>query len=287
MIFWYFLVIVGFIWILFATVTDIKTREVPNWLNYSLVVIGLGTRAIYSFITKDFDYILYGLIGFGIFFLIGNIMYYTKQWGGGDSKLLMGLGAMFGNYHGDILLGLQLNLPFLAVLVINIFIGGAVYGILYSVFLAVKNREKFLVELKKKKFNILFYALIAEVIIAVVLYFVFDKVLYWFLFELLVLMFVLIVLLYFMRIVEDVSMYKTVNVNKLTEGDWLVNNVFKRKKLICKTRNVGLTLSDIIILKKNKIKSVLIKEGIPFVPGFLIGFILTFVLGDLLLTLIF
>ena len=89
-------------------------------------------------------------------------------------------------------------------------------------------------------------------------------------------------LLYLIIIIEDVSLYKFIQTNKLTEGDWLVNDIIKNNKIICKARNIGLTRQDILNLKKNKIKKVLIKEGIPFVPGFLFGFILTIVFGDLL-----
>ena len=53
MVFWIFLVIVGFIGLIFATITDIKKREVPDWLNYSLIAIGLGARGIYSLLTED------------------------------------------------------------------------------------------------------------------------------------------------------------------------------------------------------------------------------------------
>ena len=89
----YILITAGLIGLLIATMTDIKTREVPDWLSYSLIVIGLGVRLIYSLFEWNFSYVLFGFIGFGIFFLIALFMYYTKQWGGGDSKLLMGLGA--------------------------------------------------------------------------------------------------------------------------------------------------------------------------------------------------
>ncbi len=286
MIFWYFLVVVAFIWILFATITDLKTREVPNWLNYSLIAIGLGTRTIYSFITKDFSYILYGLIGFGIFLIVGNIMYYTKQWGGGDSKLLMGLGAVFGNYNGKLLFDLELDLPFLAILVINILICGAIYGVFYSGLLALKNKNKFLINLKNRDFSYIKYFLIFSISFAFVAYFLFDRQIYTLLIVLLFVMFLLIVLLYFMKIVEYILMYKLINVNKVTEGDWLIQDVIKNNKVICRQRNIGLTTKDIATLKKNNIKNVLIKEGIPFVPGFLFGFLLTFTFGDIFLTLI-
>ena len=75
-------------------------------------------------------------------------------------------------------------------------------------------------------------------------------------------------------------MQKKILVEKLTEGDWLVENVYKSNRLICKAKNIGLEKKDIINLKKNKIKYVLIKQGMPFVPAFLFGFIFTILFRD-------
>ena len=42
------LIVIGIIGILIAAISDIKTREIPDWLNYSLIALGLGIRIIYS-----------------------------------------------------------------------------------------------------------------------------------------------------------------------------------------------------------------------------------------------
>ena len=44
--------------LLIGSFTDIKTREVPDWLNFSLIPLGLGIRLIYSLITSDYSYII-------------------------------------------------------------------------------------------------------------------------------------------------------------------------------------------------------------------------------------
>ncbi len=33
----YFLIVIAFIWILFAVVQDLRKREVANWVNFSLL----------------------------------------------------------------------------------------------------------------------------------------------------------------------------------------------------------------------------------------------------------
>ena len=283
MLFPYFLVIVALIALLFATVTDIKTREVPDWLNYGLVIVGLGSRFIYSLISHNYNYVLYGFIGFISFFILANIMYHTKQWGGGDSKLLMGLGAMFGNFDNLDILNVDYKFPFLAVLIINIFIAGTIYGIIYSLFLAIKNHNDFRKEIKKRSFKhikILFLVVLLLIILSV---FILDGSILYLIIGLFSAIFFAYIILFFMKIVEDVSLYKEISIDKLTEGDWLVKDIIINKKTICKARNIGISKKDIALLKKNKVKKILVKEGMPFVPAFLLGFLITIFIGDLFL----
>ncbi len=282
MLFWYFLLVIAFIALVFASIVDIKTREVPNWLSYSLIIIGLGSRLIYSLILSDFSFILYGLLGLAVFFVFANFMYYTKQWGGGDGKLLMGLGAMFGSYNSIEIFNIEYHLPFLASLLINILISGTVYGIIYSLFLGLKNKEKFLKELKKRDLKGIKIISLLIAVLLIISFFIFDGYFYNIFFIMLIVILSAYILLFIMRVIEDSSLYKVIKVSRLTEGDWLAGDVTVKRKLICKARNIGLTKEDIKLLKKNNIKEVLVKEGIPFVPGFLIGFLATIFLGDLI-----
>ena len=71
---------------------------------------------------------------------------------------------------------------------------------------------------------------------------------------------------------------------ELVEGDWVAKNYYdKNRKLICSKRDPGLTYKQIQRLKKNNIKKVLVKEGIPFVPAFFFGFLLTIFFSDYVL----
>ncbi|MEK6948207.1 MAG: A24 family peptidase [Nanoarchaeota archaeon] len=320
---WYFLIVVALIYLIFASITDIKTREVPNWLNYSLIAIGLGSRAIYSIITNDRSYLLYGLIGLGIFFIIANVMYYAKQWGGGDAKLLMGMGAMFGNYGGIKYLTPVFDLPFIIVLIINILVAGALWGIIYSTHLAIKNKKEFIKNIKENAHKTFIYLIIIGIIVIITSLLITNE------FKFLILMLGITLSLLpstyiFFKAVEKSSMYKKMNIDRLTEGDWLAEDVKKGNKIICssiknkneyqisdnkkkinkffkrikylpfkkqllsfilkrteKSVNYGLTKNDIKRLRDNKIKYVIIKDGLPFVPGFLIGFLFTIIYGSI------
>ncbi len=274
----YFFLVISLLWLIFATVTDIKKREVPDWLSYSLIGIGLGTRLIYSLMYNEYSFILYGLAGLFICLLFGNLMYYTKQWGGGDAKLLMGLGALFADYR---IIYASFNIPFLLILIINIFFAGSIYGIIYSAYLAIKNKDKFMKKWRERKQHGLLLAGAFGILMAIVSYFLFDG--FYQIFGIVsgLLFIVLYFLIIFIKIVEDTCMYKQRSLDKLIEGDWLVKDVLIKGKLIVKVRGLGLTKKDIQILKKYKVKSLLIKDGIPFVPGFLIGLIITIIIGSL------
>ncbi|MBW2999427.1 prepilin peptidase, partial [Candidatus Woesearchaeota archaeon] len=115
--------IIVLIALIIGSYVDIKTREVPDWLNFGLIFTGFGIRLIASFATFDWSYIIEGVFGFVLFFILAYLMFYTGQWGGGDSKMLMGLGA---------LLGLRFELHHFTIsFLINIFLIGAFYGLVW------------------------------------------------------------------------------------------------------------------------------------------------------------
>ena len=48
-----FLAIIAIIWLIFASISDIKTHEVPNWLTYSLIIIGFSSALLKSILFKN------------------------------------------------------------------------------------------------------------------------------------------------------------------------------------------------------------------------------------------
>src|SRR3989338_11110508 len=103
--------------------TDIKTREVPDWLNYGLIVIGIALNLLFSIIYWNLDYIINSIAGFIVFLLLALLMFYAGQWGGGDSKMIMALGALIG-------FNLRIDSLFLA-FIVNAMIAGGIYGLLW------------------------------------------------------------------------------------------------------------------------------------------------------------
>ncbi|MBU2615578.1 MAG: hypothetical protein KKC19_00575 [Nanoarchaeota archaeon] len=71
-------------------------------------------------------------------------------------------------------------------------------------------------------------------------------------------------------------MRKSVSVSNLTEGDWLYKDVQIGKKVIS-AKWEGLSMDDIKKIRKNY-KSVIIRQGIPFTPVFLISLLVLILL---------
>ncbi len=256
---YYFLFALTLAWTFFATIQDLKKREVANWLNFSLIFFALAYRAFYAFFVKEYEFFLFGLIGFILFFLIANALYYSNAFAGGDAKLLMAYGAVlpFSSY----LSLMSLSISFLLIL----FFFGAIYSIFYSFKIIAENKEKFKLEFRKyfNKYKNVSLISIFSLILFLIISFVN-------LFFLSLMLLSLIPLAYVYTKALDKCMIKLTEAKNLTEGDWLVHNVKIGRKIIKKTVH-GLSLGDIKILKKYK-KKVLIKQGIPFVPAFLIAF---------------
>lgn len=275
------LVVLGFVALVFASVNDVRTREVPDWLSYGLIVSGFGVRVFHSLVFSDIWYLLYGLIGFGVMLVIGLVMYYAKQWGGGDAKLVMGLGVAFASVFE--------GFSFLVGFWMNVLIFGALYGLAWSVYLALRNRKAFVKSLSRllhERGNMRFVSL-ALVFAVVVSIFLIHVDYIKFAVSLAALSFIgYSYVSVFVRAVEDSCMYKWVPVSMLTEGDWVAKPVYVKGKLVCGPKDLGLEKHQIAVLKKGEVKKVFVKEGIPFVPSFLISAVVTFIFGNVLLRII-
>ena len=261
-----FLIVMALIWIVFATVQDIKHREVANWLNFSLIIFALAFRFFYSLFHLDsFGFFYQGLIGFGIFLVLGNLFYYMRLFAGGDAKLFIALGAVL-----PFSTVFMTNIRFLFSYIILLLVVGSVYGFIYGSVLAVIHREKFAKRFKKefmssKKLYLLF-------LVFAVFWSVFVLVIGEFLFLIVGIIFFLFPLMYdYARALENAALLNEVPVKKLSEGDWLNVGVKVGKKFI-RPNWEGLQKDEIKSLQNSRIKKVWIKQGIPFVPAFLISF---------------
>jgi len=264
-----FLFVLALIWIIFATVQDIRKREVANWLSFSLIIFALGFRFFYSlFSDTGFDFFYQGLIGFGIFLILGNLLYYGKMFAGGDAKLMIALGAVlpFSVIFNE-------NLKIFVLFFVLFLLVGAVYSILASVYLSLKSFKRFKREFSKqfrknKKLSLL-VIFVALVLVAFGfldnLFFILGSI-----------VFVLPYLYVYVKSVDEACMVKRVMTSKLTEGDWLYKDLKVGKRTI-KAKWDGLSKAEIKLIQR-KLNFVTIRNGIPFTPVFLISFVVLFYL---------
>lgn len=261
------LISITFLVLLIASYTDLKTREVPDWLNYSLIVAALGIRAIFA-TEFGWNMLLSGLLGFAACFLLAHFFYYTNQWGGGDSKLFMGMGAIIGiTYPLD-----KTSFTLLFFLVALLFLG-ALYGIIWMLILAIKKRTQFLPKFKAriKKFSKLHASMILLTFLFLALTFAHSYFWPLILFPLLA-----FYLFLFVNVIEEHCFIKRIPPHKLTEGDWLAEHIaIAGQTIILKKTIEKNDLKKLQELERQgKLPQVSIKEGIPFVPSFFFAYVL-------------
>jgi Flp pilus assembly protein protease CpaA len=277
-------IIIAFVALIIASITDLKSREVPDYISYGLIFIAFAISIFDSVLTWSYIPFVISMIGFIVGLIVAYGMFYLGQWGGGDSKLIMGLGALIG-FNVFSIFGK--NNFWLLILIASIVFCGAIYGLVWSIFLAIKNRKTFKKHLRmwlhKRELQMarrIMLILIVAMIIAI-LTIVPDE------FRILLLTFVIMLYMIFyiwlfVKVIEETCMIKVIPIHKLTEGDWIVKDIYIDKKYITGPKDLGVSREQIELLKKyskkGKIKTIAIKEGIPFIPAFLIAFIVTIVM---------
>ena len=274
------LIIIAIVWLIFASISDLKSREVPDWVSFSLIIIAIAFILIQAISQKDYKVLISPLI-FGIIFtIIALLMYYTKQWGGGDTKLLIPLGIIFSTYPELNYFNPILNFPFPMILLINIFVIGTLYSLFYSFYLAIKHKERFIKEFKKNEFKKakIIAVILALSLVIITIYLPYPRNILSLLLSLIIL--ITPYLIAFVKSVEKGCMFEKISVNKITEGDWVAENIYNNKKLILSKHNLGVTKKQIEVIKKLK-KDVLVKNGLPFIPSFLIAVIVSLIFGSL------
>ncbi len=163
----------------------------------------------------------------------------------------------------------EINIVLFVLFLFLFFFSGAVYSLFSSSYLVARNfkkfKKEFFVQSKKNKKLILGTCFLA---ILIALGGFFDSIL----FCLSIFVFVLPYLYVSAKAIDECCMIKKVSPNKITEGDWLYQDVKLNGKTIKKSWD-GLSKEEIRLLKKHK-KKVLIRYGVPFSPSFLLAFII-------------
>ncbi len=86
--------VLGAVLLSIATITDIRTREVPDWLSYGFILIGLVINTVFSLVFTDVSFILFSVTMSCFSFITMYILWRFGIFGGGDVKLLTALSSV-------------------------------------------------------------------------------------------------------------------------------------------------------------------------------------------------
>ena len=231
------LVIIVVLALFISSIIDFKTREIPDKLSIGLIVAAVILKVLHAYEISNFSILISSFIGFLIFLGISLIMYYTRQWGGGDAKLFMAIGIALPYYPEELtIFNPNLDVNFLFIIAFNVLIFGFLYGIGYMAYLMFKNKNK-LSKLRLKVRKLYFLLPLSIVILS--LFFQYEL-------RLLLLILAFLVLIYpylfgVIKFVEKEIMTYKLKVNKLTEGDWILNDIFYKGKKIYSRKSPGVT----------------------------------------------
>jgi len=252
-----------------ASYFDLKTGEIPDKFTVGLVVVALVMRAVLSGFLGDFMYLVDGAIVGAIFFAFGALLFYTGGWGGGDAKLIAGVGASVGGLLAPSIIDSSLRMfPdfmgfFMAFALVSI-----PYSIGYALILSFRSPQVFSLCWHRIKTNWLILSL--AVIASISLIIVFHPYKFILLFTLLSPP-IFYLLLIFVKSVEELAMRKKISLSELKEGDMVAEDlVISGRKFASKRDMDGISKEALkkILSSKKAPRTVIIKWGIRFAPAF-------------------
>jgi len=268
-----FLIVAAVFWMVIASIQDFKKREVENWWNFGMILFVLAFRAFLSVERWDYMYFVWGLAGLAIGFALANGFYYARIFAAGDAKLLVALMGVL-----PLSLDWRINLSLMAAFFILFLIVGAIYGAVYSIVLVLMNCKSFAEEFirgfaKNMKPTI---AIELTCLLALIGFLLFE--LYVGAALVILVMFVPLLIIY-AKSIEDSCMNESIDVKNLTIGDWIIKPVKIEGGKTIKPNWEGLNEEELNAIQTIcKGQKVLVKQGIPFVPVFLLAFLALLVL---------
>ena len=256
------LIILALTALIIGSYTDFKIREIADWISFGLVFSALGVRLISSLVTKNPFIFVEGLWAAGLMFGVSAILFYTGQWGGGDAKLLIGMGAIIGiplPYFNSLKTILYSNL---VLFFFAIIFCGAIFSLLFSVYLIIINYKKFkkefIVQKPKNKlykiskiFSAAFLLFSTYLLIFIDAYIGITAMLFS------VMFFCLGLISVILKAVENSSMIIPHKAKDLVEGDWIDEPILLNNKTILKKKVI--TLKDLILIQKHNFDNVKLK----------------------------
>jgi len=125
---WY--IVIALVGSTFCGLWDLKTSDIPDNVCWLMIALGIGLHGLESYVIGSSLPIVNSFIAGGAFLIFGLFMYYTGQWGGGDGELLVAIGFLLPTAT------IPTFFPFSFTFFVNMLFVGAIYSVIYVIFLA-------------------------------------------------------------------------------------------------------------------------------------------------------
>jgi Flp pilus assembly protein protease CpaA len=161
-----------FIALIYSTITDIKYREVSNWVSLGLLIYGTIANAIYFGIVKGYLSTIYFLIFVAIVFCVCYLFWKLGIFAAGDAKLYSGIAAVIPVQLISLIGAINSTMPFilsLFILSILLMLPIAGFKLFFAYFKHTKVKETLSKSIKNN-----FWSFVLNIIYVVSLYFVFS-----------------------------------------------------------------------------------------------------------------
>jgi Flp pilus assembly protein protease CpaA len=250
---------------LIAGLWDLKTTEIPDEIPTLMAALGLFSWFVYALTYGNFVPLGLSMACGTAFLAIGWALYRFGQWGGGDAKLMAGIGYLVPYFPGISL--------FPVWFFVNVFIAGSFYVIIYSVLLGLMNRHalrNFASDVMANwKLVFAVPVVISAAFVALMLY---SSAVNAALVSAAFIATAFVMAFWrYAKVIEKDVFTRTVDAASLRVGDVLVDSKVWD----------GLSESQLAGLRKSR-KKYVIKEGVRFGPVFFISLMLTMLYGNVL-----
>ncbi len=279
-----------------GAIYDIKTTEIPDFVPLGgfvgALLIYLGRGVVFS----QWDDIFIAFATATIFLVLGYALFSTGQWGEADVLILASIGFAVPKplsfFHPN-LMAVNHLLFYPVAFLINCFVVGAIYAILFTLIYALLYAEKKSELLKASFEGMRIKGVVASIplVMGCTAYLYLSPLNESIAMEMVLvgakytaIMFLLFILLNFARHADRNVFMRYISIQKLKEGDVLAEDVKTPTKRFSSKLFVGLTKQDVDFIKKawksGKLKTerkgkIKIKEGVRYAPTFFLSLLVT------------
>ena len=276
---------IAIIFLTLDSIIDLMTGEIPEKLTLGLATIIILIATVHTLYYLNPAYVGYAAIVGIAYYIMGYVLFWLGQWGGGDVKMITGIGCVFG--YLDALGYSWINTtitPYYITYFINMAVIATPYAVIYTIILGLLNPHIFKTYIHEFKRH--------KIILACILSFAHTIASLYYNQHFLAIVYMLLPIFalasVYLKVVEKNLLCKTVSVKELQEGDIVAEDIFDGDEKLADKKNIeGITEEQLIkiceLVAHGKLHSdIKIKWGVKFGPTLFLSFLVTIWFGNLL-----